>query len=145
MTLRVYAGGPAEARALEAWRIVSKGLTRFHEIKAQLLMRLQRCRCYLCCEPMDMSNQGRGRNLEAWTYDHVFPKGVGGREACNILLAHRRCNDAKDARWPTPCEAIYLFAMYAPPYDAKAMRLAKHAHQVARNNRRRYAIEQATA
>lgn len=145
MTIRVCAGGPPEHRALEAWRILTQGAHRFRTIVPQLLMRLQRHRCYLCLEPMDLSVELRSRNPLGWTWEHVFPRAVGGGERSNALLAHRLCNDAKSHRWPYPCEVVYLFAMYAEPYDAPVMRLAKAAQIVARNQRRRYAIEQANA
>lgn len=145
MTVRVYAGGAPERRALEAWRNVSGGARRFTECRWPILLRKQRKRCYLCGEPMDLSNHGRGRNLLAWTYEHVFPRAAGGRDLSNILLAHRSCNDVKHSRWPYPCEVIYLFAVYAEPYDAKAMRLARTYHLVAKNNRRRWALDQANA
>lgn len=145
MTLRVYAGGAAERRALEAWRIVSPEVRYFARRTLHEMLNFQRRCCFLCVEAMDLSNQDRSRNPKAWTWEHVFPRGVGGGERSNVLLAHRCCNDAKADRWPTPCEVIYLYAAYAEPYDAPLMRLAKTARRMARDNRRRYAIEQANA
>lgn len=144
-TLRVYAGGPAEHRALEAWRFASGGAQLLHRIDFGVLLRLQHRLCFMCISAMDMTNGGRARNPEAWTWEHVFPRGVGGGDKSNVLLAHRRCNDLKSSRWPFPCEVIYLAAIYAEPYDAPLMRLAKAAQIVARNQRRRYAIERAHA
>lgn len=59
-------------------------------------------RCFLCGFKMQ-------RGL---TREHVWPKAAGGREAGNIVLAHRRCNEAKKARMPHPCELLYRDAIY---------------------------------
>jgi 5-methylcytosine-specific restriction endonuclease McrA len=66
--------------------------------------RAQRGLCYLCGEPLD----GPG------TWDHVTPRRLGGPDhPVNVLLAHRRCNEAKAHRAPYPCELLYLRATYA--------------------------------
>lgn len=59
-------------------------------------------RCFLCGFKMQ-------RGL---TREHVWPKAAGGREAGNILLAHRLCNEAKEDRMPHPCELLYRDAIY---------------------------------
>ena len=68
----------------------------------QTLHQRQNRRCFLCGGKM----QGRP------TREHVFPRSAGGREAGNILLAHRLCNQAKGIRNPRPCELIYRDAVY---------------------------------
>lgn len=145
MTVRIYADGASEQRALEVWRILTARGHQFRKIPLPLLVRLQGALCYLCAQAMDLGRENRSKNLLGWTLEHVFPRAAGGGERSNVLLAHRVCNDVKGQRWPYPCEVIYLYAMYAEPYDAKAMRLARSMHQVARNNRRRYHLEQANS
>ncbi|WP_448190770.1 HNH endonuclease [Azospirillum sp. sgz301742] len=62
---------------------------------AQVMDILQGGRCFYCGEPV-------GANA---TFDHVIPQAYGGADvAANIVLAHRRCNQAKSDRLPTPEE-----------------------------------------
>lgn len=142
MTLR-FCAGAGQSRALAAWRAANAGIEHllFHALGMQDLYQRQRGRCYICIAAMDTALRGRGRNLLAWTIDHVFPRAVGGRQLANLLLAHRGCNERKADRWPFPCEVIYLAAVYAAPHDALAHRAARLLDAVARADRRRAAIE----
>lgn len=68
---------------------------------AHKLHGLLRCRCALCWTPWAEG--------ERYTFDHVWPVGLGGRRGPgNLLLAHERCNCAKGGRRPTGCELIML-------------------------------------
>lgn len=42
------------------------------------------------------------------SFDHVEPKGAGGPDRGNLLLAHQGCNNKKGGRPPTGCELIWL-------------------------------------
>ncbi len=143
MTLRAYAGGTAERRALEAWRFASAGDIIGHILDIPALHTRQRGRCYLCIVAFVRGQ--RSKEPKGWSRDHVFPRAVGGGRPANVLLAHRDCNEDKAHRWPTPCEVIYLAAVYAPPYDALVQRLMRGARRLLINNRRRLAIERANA
>jgi hypothetical protein len=40
--------------------------------------------------------------------DHVIPRGAGGGDHdLNKVAMHRRCNSAKNHRFPTGCELIF--------------------------------------
>lgn len=138
MTLR-FCAAVEQSRALAAWRSAAQHFL-FHADVRDLYQR-QRGRCYICSAAMDTALRGRGRNLLAWTIDHVFPRAAGGKQLANLLLAHRSCNERKADRWPFPCEVIYLAAVYAAPHDALAHRAARLLEAVARADRRRAAIE----
>lgn len=59
-------------------------------------------RCFFCGEPV-------GAKV---TFDHLIPQAYGGEdEAANVVLAHRRCNQRKSDRLPTPDELDRFFAM----------------------------------
>lgn len=48
------------------------------------------------------------------TFDHVWPiSKVGAWDAFegNVVLMHRKCNEAKSDRRPHPCEVLFLFAV----------------------------------
>lgn len=77
--------------------------------KIDLLMRLQKGRCYLCSEPFQAA---RSETLE-----HVVPRAMGGRSHRNVLLAHGDCNQEKADRLPRPCERIYLAAINLRRYS----------------------------
>lgn len=68
---------------------------------AQLMDILQGGRCFYCGEPVGAKA----------TFDHVIPQAYGGADmAANIVLAHRRCNQAKGDRLPTPEEVDRFLA-----------------------------------
>jgi 5-methylcytosine-specific restriction endonuclease McrA len=77
---------------------------RFRRRRAALRV-LQQGRCYLCNKPLSP----HGRRV---TDDHVVPKSRGGTRACNILLAHKLCNERKRDRAPYPCELLFAAAIY---------------------------------
>lgn len=126
------------ARALAAWRCAWDGtmLVAYH--RYALYMK-QRGRCYLCIKPM----RGADGPRDLWvSRDHVFPQAVGGHAESNILLAHRKCNHEKDARWPTPCEVIFLAGIYAAPFNAIGARLRKARRRAELEAKRRAKIEE---
>lgn len=133
MTIRLYADGDPERRALEAWRVASDGTYKLLDLHT--LHRLQRGVCYLCI--VRFKAGPRSREPMGWSRDHVFPQNAGGGALSNLLLAHRLCNTDKAKRWPTPCEVIYLAGIYAAPHDAPAARAARRAAAIARGERRR--------
>lgn len=143
MTVRHYPGGAAGRRALIAWAVVSKGFGAFRVLTLGALHQRQRGRCFLCLAGFVRGH--RSSDPKAWSRDHVFPRSAGGDRGSNVLLAHRDCNTEKANRWPTPCEVIYLAAVYAPPYDALTARLERGAKRLLIANRRRLAIERANA
>ncbi|MGQ9365717.1 HNH endonuclease [Azospirillum sp. ST 5-10] len=56
-------------------------------------------RCFYCGEPV-------GRQA---TFDHLIPQAYGGVDSPgNVVLAHRRCNQKKGDRLPTPEEVERL-------------------------------------
>ena len=58
-------------------------------------------RCFYCGEPVG----GKA------TLDHLIPQAFGGAdEPSNVVLAHRRCNQRKSDRLPTPDELDRFFA-----------------------------------
>ena len=62
---------------------------------------LQGGRCFYCDEPVGTKA----------TFDHVIPLAYGGAdETANIVLAHRRCNQRKGDRLPTPEEVERFLA-----------------------------------
>jgi len=62
---------------------------------SQLMDVLQGGRCFLCGEPVG----GKA------TFDHLIPQAYGGvDEPSNVVLTHRRCNQKKGDRLPTPEE-----------------------------------------
>lgn len=68
---------------------------------AQLMDILQGGCCFYCGEPVGAKA----------TFDHVVPQAYGGvDEPNNIVLAHRRCNQMKGDRLPTPEEVERLLA-----------------------------------
>lgn len=109
MTLRFTAGGPEARRALTAWRFLAPPAPLVFLNRATL-HDAQRGRCYLCLDFFGHDAPGRRK----MSRDHVFPKISGGGSWANILLAHRDCNERKSGRWPTPCEVLYLAALYTP-------------------------------
>lgn len=143
MTVRHYAGGPPEKRALAAWACAWDGVYPWLVLDIATLHHRQRGRCYLCIGRFERGH--RSRDDMCWSKDHVFPQAAGGRREANVLLAHRGCNHRKANRWPHPCEVIYLASVYAHPFDAVVERLRRIAHRLLRANRRRYAIERANA
>ncbi len=57
-------------------------------------------RCFYCDEPVGAKA----------TIDHLIPQAYGGRdEPANAVLAHRRCNQRKADRLPTPDELDRFF------------------------------------
>lgn len=67
---------------------------------ARLMDVLQGGRCFLCGEPVG----GKA------TFDHLIPQAYGGAdEPANVVLAHRRCNQTKGDRLPTPDELDRFF------------------------------------
>lgn len=67
---------------------------------ARLMDVLQGGRCFLCGEPVG----GKA------TFDHLIPQAYGGaNEPANVVLAHRRCNQTKGDRLPTPDELDRFF------------------------------------
>ncbi len=77
-----------------------------------VLFHLQGGRCYLCDEAMYARTLGLNRPDDA-TRDHVVPRRRQGRDAHNLLAAHRECNERKADRQPYPCELLYLAAINA--------------------------------
>lgn len=68
---------------------------------ARLLDVIQGGRCFYCGEPVGAKA----------TFDHVVPRAYGGTDdPGNIVLAHRRCNQLKGDRLPTPDEIERLIA-----------------------------------
>ncbi|HYD30856.1 MAG TPA: HNH endonuclease [Azospirillaceae bacterium] len=62
---------------------------------------IQGGRCFYCGEPVGAKA----------TFDHVIPQCYGGTDdPGNIVLAHRRCNQLKGDRLPTPDEIGRLVA-----------------------------------
>lgn len=62
---------------------------------------LQGGRCFYCGEPIGAKA----------TFDHLIPQAYGGAdEPANVVLAHRRCNQKKGDRLPTPEEIERLIA-----------------------------------
>lgn len=62
---------------------------------ARLMDILQGGRCFYCGEPVGAKA----------TFDHVIPVAYGGiGTPGNVVLAHRRCNQLKRDRLPTPEE-----------------------------------------
>ena len=82
--------------------------------KASLVNRLwvvQSGRCFHCGEAMLMgvaSNHGRG-----WSREHIFPVSRGGRNAGNVVLAHRKCNSARGNPEPSEDEIERARAIFA--------------------------------
>lgn len=65
------------------------------------LLAAQGGRCFYCGDPA-----GRGA-----TVDHLIPKAYGGiDDVANCVIAHRRCNQLKGDRLPTPDEIERLVA-----------------------------------
>lgn len=112
MTL-TFAPSIEARRALAAWRLAAP-LGAFRPLSVGELIQRQRNRCYLCGYDMRRP-QATTHGRLARSRDHVFPKAEGGRRDSNVLLAHRSCNSIKADRWPTPCEVIFLAAIYASP------------------------------
>ncbi|PWC42081.1 HNH endonuclease [Azospirillum sp. TSO22-1] len=68
---------------------------------AQLMDVLQGGCCFYCGEPAGAKA----------TFDHVVPQAYGGvNEPGNVVLAHRRCNQLKGDRLPTPEEVERFLA-----------------------------------
>lgn len=68
---------------------------------ARLMDVLQGGRCFYCGEPVGTKA----------TIDHLIPQAYGGvDEPSNAVLAHRRCNQRKADRLPTPDELDRFFA-----------------------------------
>lgn len=69
---------------------------------------VQRHRCYLCGGPL-MKRPAKCEQHWRRTVDHVVPQSRGGSDDwSNKLLAHAKCNVAKDNRMPKSCELFYL-------------------------------------
>ena len=146
LTLRVGVGDYWRSRALAAWRTATAGADRafYRALGVLELHNRQHGRCYLCGAGFDRFpglRHARSRNPKVWTRDHVFPRAAGGSDDGNRMLAHRGCNEAKDQRWPWPCEVIYLAAVYAPPHDAPTWRSQMAQQREARRLKRLAAIE----
>lgn len=72
-----------------------------------LIMDAQRGRCFLC---------GHEFTAADWATDeHVKPRGKGGRDSGNVLLAHLGCNNFKGDRDPHPCELLFLEVVNLTP------------------------------
>ena len=65
------------------------------------LFTAQRGRCYLCW----------GRAGKTANFDHVIPKGMGGKNRHNVLISHPLCNTKKANRRPTQDELDFLAAI----------------------------------
>lgn len=82
--------------------------------KSSLVNRLwvvQSGRCFHCGEAMLMrvaSNHGRG-----WSREHIYPVSRGGRNAGNVVLAHRKCNSARGNPEPSEDEIERALAIFA--------------------------------
>lgn len=85
---------PACLSDLVGGRII---ITRDH------LHRLQRGLCYLC----GGSFRRRPYRMRM-SEDHVYPRSADFSFHGNRLLSHIGCNGQKAARWPRPCEQLYL-------------------------------------
>lgn len=76
------------------------------DLRNKLLFRivaLQGGRCYICAGQFGWANSA--------TMDHVTPrdpKAGGGKNAGNILAAHKACNNRKANRAPYACEILFL-------------------------------------
>ncbi|PWC37511.1 HNH endonuclease [Azospirillum sp. TSO35-2] len=69
---------------------------------AQLMDVQQGGRCFFCDGPVG----GQA------TFDHLIPQAYGGiDDPANVVLAHRRCNQRKADRLPTPDELDRFFAL----------------------------------
>ena len=66
--------------------------------------------CHICGNKVGINPQGDHGSI-----DHVWPTALrdeaNPKQIGNILLAHTKCNGGKDARKPTGCELIFLFAV----------------------------------
>lgn len=70
---------------------------------------LQRNRCYLCGRPLLWRHNSHPLEDRWWaTVDHILPRSRGGlTEPSNTAMAHKGCNETKEARMPTACEVFY--------------------------------------
>lgn len=67
---------------------------------ATLMDILQGGRCFYCGGPIGAKA----------TFDHLIPQAYGGAdEPANVVLAHRRCNQRKADRLPSPEELDRFF------------------------------------
>lgn len=88
---------PYKARPL---RKRSKRGPKYDREKCLCIIQLQDRACYLCHEAFTDDAPP--------TMDHVWPRARGGKNAGNLLAAHRPCNALKDDRLPTLEEMKYL-------------------------------------
>lgn len=80
----------------------------------------QNGRCYLCGEPMSLSNDLKDRRRA--TADHVIPKSKGGAIEGNIKAAHEICNTRRGSMDPEAYKrsfkngsyTVYLTTRYTP-------------------------------
>lgn len=75
------------------------------------LMVFQQGHCYLCLKPFN--------DKRTPTDEHVIPRGKGGKNRKNILLACAPCNVRKSDRDPTPDELALCAAFYRIDATAK--------------------------
>lgn len=83
------------------------------------LLKAQGSCCYLCGRKMVLGKQPT--SALAVTLDHVTPRALGGKSSGNLLLSHRRCNQAKGHRRPTGCELVRLAEVNARLGDTRYM------------------------
>jgi 5-methylcytosine-specific restriction endonuclease McrA len=73
----------------------------------KLLIEIQRNRCGICGSHMAPLNFN-------WmdpffpTLEHVWPRSKARKNAGNLILTHRRCNERKGSAAPTGCELVFL-------------------------------------
>jgi 5-methylcytosine-specific restriction endonuclease McrA len=128
MTIRYFAGGATEQRALMAWRVlVDAEIHNLTSLGYQQIHDRQHGRCYLCLGAF-VHERGPSARL-ARSRDHVFPRTAGGGGLANILLAHRVCNERKGNRWPTPCEVLFLASVYLPPTPPASERALRRRYK----------------
>lgn len=78
-------------------------------IVKRALWQAQDGKCHLCGQAIPQ--KWRSPKL---TFDHLWPVSrIAGANSFedNVMLAHEKCNKAKDARKPRPCELLFLSAV----------------------------------
>lgn len=75
------------------------------------LIRIQNFRCAYCSKAFLLN--GYRYSPRSPSLDHVRPRKDGHTRVGNVVVVHRRCNEAKGGRLPTGCELLILEAVNA--------------------------------
>ena len=77
------------------------------------LFEVQKGLCFHCGEPMARHPYRKKSAPNGWTREHVIPRGNGGKDDNNVVLAHNKCNGARGIKPLSDSDLIRAYAIMA--------------------------------